>query len=524
MSKDKEKDKKKTMTGVIYARYSEGPNQTDQSIEGQVADCRAYAERTGIQILAVYADKHISGKSARNRPQFQQLMSDAEAHRFDCIIVWKIDRFGRSRQDIALCKYQLKKAGVALYYAAESVPQGPEGIILESVLEGVAEYYSAELSQKVQRGRRETVKRGLSYGTRPPIGYKIVDRHYVVDQATAPYVRHVFEMRAAGSSCVECADYLNSVGVRSFHGHEIEKGVIYRMLRNPRYLGIFDSDGIELRVDPIVSQELFDSVQASHPKTRNAGGRARAKEQFLLSCVCRCGHCGSLCIIDQGRGKSGKLYHYYVCNLRRRKGAHACKLGRIPQEKLEDLIISATVDDMLTGETITKLVDEVMRIQEEERQKSPLDALQHALSGNRAKQKNLADAIASGGASLSALLDKLRELEQEADTLESEIRQAQYEHPMIPREAIESWLQGFRQGDKDDPQFRQRLVDTFISRVDLFNDRAVIYYNMTEKKPSGDVPEGVRLRAVSWTTDTGSRTPTPFCLPGYIVLVVPIAA
>lgn len=478
MSKDKEKDKKKTMTGVIYARYSEGPNQTDQSIEGQVADCRAYAERTGIQILAVYADKHISGKSARNRPQFQQLMSDAEAHRFDCIIVWKIDRFGRSRQDIALCKYQLKKAGVALYYAAESVPQGPEGIILESVLEGVAEYYSAELSQKVQRGRRETVKRGLSYGTRPPIGYKIVDRHYVVDQATAPYVRHVFEMRAAGSSCV----------------------------------------------DPIVSQELFDSVQASHPKTRNAGGRARAKEQFLLSCVCRCRHCGSLCIIDQGRGKSGKLYHYYVCNLRRRKGAHACKLGRIPQEKLEDLIISATVDDMLTGETITKLVDEVMRIQEEERQKSPLDALQHALSGNRAKQKNLADAIASGGASLSALLDKLRELEQEADTLESEIRQAQYEHPMIPREAIESWLQGFRQGDKDDPQFRQRLVDTFISRVDLFNDRAVIYYNMTEKKPSGDVPEGVRLRAVSWTTDTGSRTPTPFCLPGYIVLVVPIAA
>ncbi len=97
------------MLGAIYARYSAGPNQTDQSIEGQVADCQAYAERNGIQIVEIYADRHISGKSIVGRNEFQRMLHDAEQHRFECVIVWKIDRFGRDRQDIALSKMKLKR-------------------------------------------------------------------------------------------------------------------------------------------------------------------------------------------------------------------------------------------------------------------------------------------------------------------------------------------------------------------------------------------------------------------------------
>ena len=83
------------MLGAIYARYSAGPNQTDQSIEGQVADCQAYAERNGIQIVEIYADRHISGKSIVGRNEFQRMLHDAEQHRFECVIVWKIDRRAR---------------------------------------------------------------------------------------------------------------------------------------------------------------------------------------------------------------------------------------------------------------------------------------------------------------------------------------------------------------------------------------------------------------------------------------------
>ena len=148
------------MKGVIYARYSEGPHQTDKSIDGQVADCRAFAGRNDIQIVEVYADKHISGKSTAGRVEFLRMIQDAKKGLFECCIVWKVDRFGRDRRDIAVYKHELKKAGVKLLYAEESVPEGPEGIILESVLEGLAEYYSADLKQKVSRGIRETAKKG----------------------------------------------------------------------------------------------------------------------------------------------------------------------------------------------------------------------------------------------------------------------------------------------------------------------------------------------------------------------------
>ena len=178
------------MRGVIYARYSEGPRQTDQSIEGQVADCRAIAERHDIDILEIYADRHISGRSVDRRFEFQRMIRDAQDHKFDVVIVWKIDRFGRDRQDIAINKAVLKRSGVRLMYAQESVPDGPEGIILESVLEGIAEYYSADLRQKVIRGRRETLKKGLYCGQTLPIGFRVDEPPAPTScAATAPHKR-----------------------------------------------------------------------------------------------------------------------------------------------------------------------------------------------------------------------------------------------------------------------------------------------------------------------------------------------
>ena len=188
------------MTGVIYARYSEGPGQTDKSIDGQVADCKAYAERNGIQILEVYADKHVSGKSTQGRVEFLRMVEDAKRHLFDVVIVWKIDRFGRDRRDIAIYKYELKQAGVQLHYAEESVPDGPEGIILESVLEGLAEYYSADLRQKVTRGIRETLKRGEWFFPLP-VGYRRDEnRHIIIDEEKADAVREAFRLHIAGAS------------------------------------------------------------------------------------------------------------------------------------------------------------------------------------------------------------------------------------------------------------------------------------------------------------------------------------
>ena len=156
-----------------YAQAVNIPHsQREESIEGQIRECTAYAEKNGFTVVKHYIDRAVSAKTD-NRPQFQQMIKDSERGIFDIIIVWKLDRFARNRYDSARYKTQLKRNGVKLVSATEVISAGPEGIILESVLEGYAEYYSADLSEKVVRGMTENALKGIYNGGTIPFGYMI---------------------------------------------------------------------------------------------------------------------------------------------------------------------------------------------------------------------------------------------------------------------------------------------------------------------------------------------------------------
>ena len=333
-----------------------------------------------------------------------------------------------------------------------------------------------------------------------PIGYKRVDGCPVIDESTAPLVREVYRMYIAGEGVKNCVDYLNEHGVTGSHGGKISMAVVYRMLRNKRYLGIFDESGIELQFDPIIDEATFEEAQKMH-KGSKQNAAAKAKDEYLLSCCCFCGYCGTMLVGDSGTGKSGRTYHYYTCGKRKRKGSKACQLKSLNRDFLDDLVISVTVEDMLTEETIKALTDEVMDIQADGQKESPAVALKSALDGNKKKQANIVRAIEIGNAP-DILVSRLQELQNEATDLEAEIRQAEYERPTVPREAVEGWLRSFKMGDKKDPAFRKRLVETFVARVDVYKDKAVIYYNITEKRAAS----GVRIRPVTWTFQVCSRT------------------
>ena len=141
------------MTAVIYARYS-SDSQREASIEGQLRDCKDYAEKNGITVVGTYIDRAYSAKTD-DRPEFQHMIKDSAKKIFDVVLVWKLDRFARNRYDAVNYKHQLEKNGVHLVSAMEPISQGPEGIMVESMLIGMAEYYSAELALKVARGERE---------------------------------------------------------------------------------------------------------------------------------------------------------------------------------------------------------------------------------------------------------------------------------------------------------------------------------------------------------------------------------
>lgn len=169
---------------VVYARYS-SHNQIEQSIEGQLAAAQKYAAIKGYQIVHEYCDRAKTGTND-NREEFQKMLKACASKKFTVIIVWKVDRFGRNREEITFNKYRAKKYGVRVEYIAENISEGPEGVILESVLEGMAEYYSLQLSQNVKRGLLETAKKHKAIGGRPPLGYDTDNGYYVINPEEAP--------------------------------------------------------------------------------------------------------------------------------------------------------------------------------------------------------------------------------------------------------------------------------------------------------------------------------------------------
>ncbi|MBQ7010059.1 MAG: recombinase family protein, partial [Ruminococcus sp.] len=187
---------------MLYARYS-CDNQREESIEGQLRECKAFAERKGYIVVDTYIDRAISAKTD-NRPDFQRMIKDSAKKEFDIIIVWKLDRFSRSRYDSARYKAALKKNNVSVVSATEAISEGAEGIILESVLEGISEYYSIDLSEKVTRGMVENVLKGKFNGGSVTYGYSIdKDRFFRKNPAEAPIVTEIFNRYADGETILE---------------------------------------------------------------------------------------------------------------------------------------------------------------------------------------------------------------------------------------------------------------------------------------------------------------------------------
>lgn len=270
------------MKAVIYARYS-SDNQREESIEGQIRECTAFAEKNGVTILRHYIDRAFSAKTD-NRPEFQNMVKDSGRRLFDMVIVWKLDRFARNRYDSARYKATLKKNGVKVVSATEVISDGAEGIILESVLEGYAEYYSADLSEKVVRGMTENALKSKYNGGTLPIGYMIdSEQYFQLDPLTAPFVLEAFQRYAEGATMKEIRDYLNQQGVKNTRGQPLTYNSVQHLLNNRRYIGEYTYRDIVVPegIPAIVPQDLFDRVQERLAKNKKAPARHKAEDDYL---------------------------------------------------------------------------------------------------------------------------------------------------------------------------------------------------------------------------------------------------
>ena len=470
------------MRTVIYARYSAGPKQTDQSIEGQLRVCKDYCAQKGLQVIGEYCDRHISGRTDE-RPEFQRLIADAKKKKFEAVCVYKTDRFARNKYDSAIYKRELKRCGVQIYYAAESIPDGPEGIILESLMEGLAEYYSAELAQKIRRGMHESALKCKSTGPGCPFGYKTdKDKYFIPDPDTEKYVRDIFDLYIKRTPTAEICRYLNSRGLRTKQGNLFTDTSINYIIKNRKYIGEYRYDDVVIPdgIPSIISKEVFAMAQAEKERRRTRKPPREPKAEYLLSGKLACGHCKTPMIGVSGTSRNGNRFYYYYCPNNRGRN-RTCEKEHVNRDWLEDLVARAAIEYILQPDTLEDIVKKVFSFQAA--QNAPdrdLELYSKKLSENRKAIQNVIKAIENGVLTKN-LPARLQELEEEQTVLEGEIAYLKSKQPEFSEDQILFMMMQYadKKDGETDQEYRRRVISCFVSEVYLWNDRIMIFFNVT---------------------------------------------
>ncbi len=463
---------------VIYARYS-SHSQTEQSIEGQLHDAYEFAQREGYTIIAEYIDRAQSGTKDTRR-DFQRMIADAPKKQFQAVIVWKLDRFARNRYDSAIYKAKLKKYGIRVVSVMERIQDNPEGIILEGMLESMAEYYSANLAVNIRRGQRESIAKGRYCGGSIPFGYKSVDGKLIEDEKTAPIIREVFSRYASGDSMKDIIDDLSKRGVKSSSGGALTYTTFSRALVNRCYIGEYAYKGevVPGLAVPLIDGETFDKVQSKVNARRRAPAAGKAKIEYLLQGKAFCGHCGGHMVGESGKGRNGEVYSYYSC--RNRKKFHTCKKKNEKKDFIEWYVVEQTVEYILTPDRMDRVAAAVVKEYEKEFGDGPIKAKERQIKKIEKELDNLVDSLTEAPkAARPRIYARMEELEAQKADIEVDVAKLKIARGIRFTEAeVKAWLKQFCKGDAIDEEFRRRIIDVFINSVYLYDNRVIIFYNI----------------------------------------------
>lgn len=461
---------------VIYARYS-SHNQKELSIEGQVRECMSYADKKKYTVIEKYVDRAMSAKTDA-RPEFQRMIKDSAKHQFNVVLCYKLNRFSRDRYDSAVYKALLKKNGVRLVYVQENIPQGPEGIILESVMEGMAEYYSAELAQNVNRGMYDTAMKCQSVGGHISFGYAIdADKKYQIDESAAPIVRRIFAMWNEGARMRDILDYVNALGVKTAMGKPFSNSTIASIINNRRYTGVYIWRDVEIPggIPRMISDEAFHIAQNRAESGRRRHRSGRPDIPYDLTTKLFCGICGAAMVGESGKSSSnGEKYCYYTCISRKRD--HECEKKNVRKDWIEKNVVELTRLHVLRPEIINKIIDAILKLEEQEKEQGLIASLRVQEKEVNTSINNIMKAIEQGAYS-PTLQKRLDELEHQREDLQMSISRESLLTDSITRDQLQYLFADFAAGDPDSVEYRRRLIEAFINSVYLTDEEIIIAYN-----------------------------------------------
>lgn len=472
------------MNVVIYARYSDS-KQRDESIEGQLKVCYKFAESNGYNVIGEYIDRAFSAKTD-DRPNFQKMIRDSNKKYFQGVLVYRLDRFARNRYDSAKYKYYLRKNGIKVISAREPISDDASGIILESVLEGMAEYYSVELADKVTRGMNVNAEKCLSNGGTTPLGYRIENKHYVLDEQRAPIVREIFQKYASGWSMKKICDDLNARQLKTAQGASFNKNSLHTMLKNRKYLGIYIYNGIEQPggMPQIIDKELFEKVQDTMKANKKAPARARAKAEYILSGKLFCGYCKNGMVGISARKKTNtefQIYNYYKCKTALHQ--KTCKKKTVRKEYIEDIVISEC-KRILTKPNIKRIAKEVVKIAQSMEDNSEIKRLELKLKELEDSKDNQMGnlRLCKDNAVRNMILEDLSKLAADIKAAAEQLEREKSRHYLVTEDQVISYLSQLVKGDISNLTYRRTLVRLFINKIFLYDDKLIITFTTGDEE------------------------------------------
>lgn len=461
------------MNVVIYARYS-SHSQTEQSIEGQLQTCYEFAKNNGHIVIGEYIDRAQSG-TTDSRAEFQRMIADSDKHTFEGVLVYQLDRFARNRYDSAINKAKLKKNGVRVISARENISDDASGILVEGVLESMAEYYSAELSQKIRRGMDINAEKCLSNGSNPGLGYRVdEERRFHVDPEGAAIVREIFEMYASGKTVAEITKYLNAKQVKTSQGKEFNKNSLHRLLRNKRYIGYYIYKDTETPggMPRIIEDELFERVQHILDRNKKAPARSRGREEYLLTTKLFCGYCREMMTGYGGTGKSGTAYRYYACKNAKKK---TCRKKVVNKQKIEDRVV-LECRKLLTDSNIEKIARSVSAACEADYDTSAIKRMKAAIQEADNAIENLWKALERGQAA-DMITERIEKRKKEKDELQGQLAVEMGKQVTFTAPQIKAFLYSLKRGNINDENNRRGLVNIFLRAIYLYDDKMTLILN-----------------------------------------------
>lgn len=490
------------MDAVIYARFS-CSKQREESIEDQERVCRDYAAAQGWRVRKVYAD-HAMSATTDARPQFRRMLADAEKGGFGRVIVYKLDRFARNRYDAAISRSKLKRCGVELVSATETISDGPEGVLVESLLEGLAEYYSRQLSENVRRGIEGNALKCRANGRRL-YGYDIVDGEYVINEREAAIIRRMYSVLADGGTATDVVRDLAGVTTRT--GARWTVSGVCKTLRRPQYKGTYSYAGhvVDGGMQAIVEPETWERAVS---RLGSNGTPHTTTGVYLLS--------GKLEDMDghtyvgvSGTGKRGKTYYYYWC----RETGH-----RVSRDDLDARVagaVAVALSDPATVDLVTDLVLEGQRA-ENAAQIELVEALEADLKAAEREYDHLIDMCAKVGADdrIAAQIQAVRKRIADA---ESRLAYERSGLPTITRDMVRFWVQSIADAPDTDA-----LLANFVSgvRIDRVRTELLVAFTLDQinDKPPADAGGLHKWRMVGLRTPCTNSNTRIWAIPGGFVL------